>query len=99
MALKKITDSARGESCTVRLPGICNYDNNTVIFAHINGVRYGHGIGIKTQLGAYACSSCHDVLDGRTKRPDGMETDYLKLAHYEGVMETMTLMINSGVLK
>ncbi len=97
--MKKITDSARGESCSVRLPGICNYDNNTVVFAHINGVRFGHGIGIKTKLGAYACSSCHDALDGRTKRPDGIEIDDLKLAHYEGVMETMTRLFEKGIIK
>lgn len=56
--MSKITKSARGENCTVRLSGICNHNSDTVVFAHINGVRFGHGMGLKANdiHGAYACS-------------------------------------------
>ena len=96
--MSKITQSARNQSCTVRLPFICNHDNSTTVFAHINGVRFGHGVGIKTNFGAYACSSCHDVLDGRVKRPSDMTAADIKLAHYEAVIETMAILIDRGLV-
>ncbi len=94
----KITKSARGQNCTVRLLGVCNHNPETVVLAHINGVRFGHGVGIKTQLGAYACSACHDLVDMRTKLPPGMTWRDVKFAHYEGVMETFALLLKSGIL-
>lgn len=90
-AEKRITNSARGMDCAVRIPGICNFNNETTVFAHINGVRFGHGVGIKTKFGAYACSSCHDAIDGRLKT--SISNQELKLLHYEGVFETMTILI------
>lgn len=97
--MSKITESAKGESCTVRLPGVCNHNNDTVVFAHINSVRLGHGIGIKNKdiHGAYACSSCHDWIDGRVK--SHQDPNVIKLAHYEGVLETQLRLIEKGLIK
>ena len=89
--MSKVTASARGEDCAVRLPG-CSFDPATTVFAHISGVRFGHGMGIKTKLGAYACAKCHDLIDSRVKRPDGMTIQDVKIAHYEGVIETLIKM-------
>ncbi len=97
--MSKITDSARNQVCTVRLPGICNFDQSTTVFAHISGIRFGHGTGIKTKIGAYACSSCHALLDSREKRPEGMTKQDVKLAHYEGVIETMIKLEEQGLVK
>jgi len=91
-----ITKSANGESCTIRLPGVCTYDNSTTVFAHINGIRFGHGVGIKTKLGAYACCACHDYLDGRVK--NNFDKEYLKLAHLEGVIETLIRLEQKGLI-
>jgi hypothetical protein len=91
---KKIQASAQGETCTVRLP-CCNGNAETVVFAHINGVRFGHGMGRKTRWGAYACSSCHDEIDRRTIT---FELDYVKLAHYEGCFETQDRLVEKGLL-
>lgn len=97
--MSAITESARGEKCTVRIPFVCNHNPDTVVFAHINGIRFGHGAGIKTKLGAYACSACHDVLDGRVRRPQGMTKHDLLLAHYEGVLETLIRLFEKGLIK
>jgi len=95
--MSKITSSAKGKNCTIRIPGVCNHDSSTVVLAHINGVRFGHGTGIKTVLGAYACSSCHDLIDSRTK--SHMSKEYIKLAHYEGVLETLLIMQSEGLVQ
>jgi len=39
----KYTESARGQECQVRIPGICSHDPETVVFAHLNG----GGMGMK----------------------------------------------------
>jgi len=97
--MSAITKSARGESCAVRMPGVCNGNSETTVLAHISGVRFGHGVGKKVSdiHGAYCCSSCHDALDGRVKTPYSREG--LKLMHYEGVIETQLKLIDKGLLK
>lgn len=41
--MSKITQSAKGESCTVRIVGYCNGNNETTVLAHLNGIRFKHG--------------------------------------------------------
>ncbi len=94
--MSKITNSARGKDCTVRIPTVCNHNSETVVLAHISGVRHGHGTGQKVNdaFGAYACSSCHDAIDGRTLTQ--FRRTELKLMHLEGVLESQALMIKEG---
>ena len=96
--MSKITESARGENCTVRLPNVCNGNPETTVLAHINGIRFGHGVGHKASdiHGAYCCSSCHDVLDGRLR--SNFDKDFVKLAHYEGLIETQLKLIKKGLI-
>jgi hypothetical protein len=94
----KITKFARGRNCTIRLAGICNFNPETSVFCHISGIRFRKGIGNKVSdaLGAIGCSSCHDAIDGRIKTAySALE---LKLAHYEGVMETQLILLDEGLL-
>lgn len=63
--LKKWTQSAYMQPCSILIPGHCNGNPETTVFAHDNG----GGMGTKTDdwNGADMCSSCHDVFDGRVK--------------------------------
>lgn len=96
--MSKIRKSAQGENCTVRLPNVCNGNPETTVLAHINGVRFGHGVGRKVSdlHGAYCCSNCHDALDGRTHT--NFDKDFLKLAHLEAVIETQIKLIKKGLI-
>lgn len=71
----------------VRIPGICNYNTETTVLAHYRLAGYC-GIGLKPDddLGAWACSACHDAIDARTET--WTARDYLRLCHAEGVMRT-----------
>lgn len=57
---------AKGKDCQLRLLGICNFDPETTVLAHVRrgGVA---GIGQKPPdvVGIHACSTCHDAMDGR----------------------------------
>lgn len=68
---KKLRDSARGEECTINIPGVCNHNPETTVLAHY-GEPGEKGMGLKPDdiSGAFACSACHDVLDGRTWTTD-----------------------------
>ena len=91
----KIRESARGEQCMVRVPGVCNGDPDTTVLAHLNGA----GIGRKQEnhKGAYACSSCHSFLDGDYAQ-QGYSRGYRDLLHLEGVIRTQDRLVAKGLM-
>lgn len=99
--MSKITKSARGQECQVRIPGVCNHNSETVVFAHIGG----GGMGTKHPdcEGAYCCSSCHDVIDGRATLPKSIYIGdcitLVKLYHHEGAMKTRKILLDAGLIK
>lgn len=95
MKQDRYTRSARGQHCTVRLPGVCDDNTETTVLAHLNG----GGMGMKKSSihGAYSCAKCHDALDRRTWTD--FDRDFLNHAHLEGVIRTQAIMIRDGVLK
>ena len=84
MNLKKL---AEGKPCLVRLPG-CNGDPATTVLTHYRLAGYA-GMAIKPDdfaFGAWACSTCHDLVDGRVSSEHDRQT--LRLAHAEGCLRT-----------
>ena len=100
MSQDRITKSARGEECQIRFPGICNHNPETTIWAHANSLAAGKGVGKKslTLLGSYACSACHDLVDGRRPRPEGWMPTDVRLAFYEGHERSMVILERKGLL-
>ena len=95
MSLRK---EARGRGCTVRIPGVCNFNSETTVLAHIR-IAGVSGMGLKSPdlLGAWACSACHDEVDGRTHK-SGMTRDELRLAHYDGMVRTICQLDKEGLV-
>ena len=89
--MSKLRESARGQDCLVRLPGVCNRNPETVILAHLGG----GGMALKKRdiHGAFCCSSCHDEIDRRTRLFD---KDYAELAHRQGVERTIDYWLDNG---
>lgn len=94
--MSKITKSAKGEDCQIRIPGKCNFNPETTVFCHVGGA----GMGIKSNdiHGAYGCSSCHDIVDGRTKLDRWTSDLYKEVWFYEGVMRTQLILIEKGLI-
>lgn len=89
---KKITQSARGESCTFRIPGVCNGDNETVVFCHAPSPDKGMGTKSDDFWGAYGCSACHGDMDIYTPFEVG---DVWMRAIYE----TQKRLIEKGIIE
>ena len=95
--MNKLRQSAKGQECLVRIPGVCNRRTETVVLAHLSGG--GMGMKVSDLHGAFCCSSCHDLLDGRVSRSShGYEGDMLKLMHYEGVKRTQEYWLAFGYI-
>lgn len=94
--MSKIRKSARGEECAVRIPGVCNFDPDTTVLAHLNG----GGMGMKHLdiHGAYSCSACHDEYDGRVKSLLHSK-DEIELYFLEGMVRTQIKLLKKGLIK
>ncbi len=98
--MSKITQSANGQDCQIRIPGVCNGDNRTVVWCHANGLLSGRGFGLKSPdpLGAYGCSSCHDAYDRRSN-PAGLDYREIRMCFYEGHIRSLILLIENELIK
>jgi len=97
---QSLRDSANVEDCTLRIFAVCNHDNATTVLAHWPGLDGGRGMGMKSidLASAYACSSCHDVLDGRRPRPPGISYDSIMLDFLSGHMRTLVRFVQKGLV-
>lgn len=88
--MTNLRELARGQDCTIRIPGVCNHNTATTVLAHYRlAGTCGTGIKPPDELGAWACSSCHDFVDGRINGGI-ITTEMMRIRwHAEGVMRTL----------
>ena len=69
--MSKLRKSAKMQQCTLQIPGVCNYDIETTVLAHLPDETGTGKMGGKSDdwIACFACSDCHDVIDGRVKDP------------------------------
>ena len=92
--MSKIRESARGECCSLRL-GQCS-SNETVVLAHI-GKHRGMGIKCADYMGVYACSNCHDIIDGRIK--SDYSRDELNTEKLRALEETLSKLVQKNLIQ
>lgn len=93
-----LRQSAKGQTCTVRLPGFCNHNAATTVLAHLPGGGSGTGTKGDDTHAAYACSDCHDFIDRRRQSKELSGAIVLD-AMLRGLAETHHRMIEAGLLK
>lgn len=88
---------AKGKPCMVRVPGWCNHEPETTVLAHYRLVGYS-GIGMKNHdiMAAFACSTCHALVDGQQKSELSRSQRQLFLC--EGVMRTQAYLLERGII-
>ena len=94
--MSKLTKEAKGRECQVRLP-CCNHNPETTVLAHYR-LAGTCGVGMKPNdlQGAWACSACHDEIDRRTRL---FEHEFVRLAHAEGVIRTIDILVREENIK
>lgn len=88
MKSKKIRESARGESCSLRVSPKCQ-DGETVVLCHLNSNYRGVGIKSPEIFAVYGCYWCHQELDASRVGAD----DQLR-----ALMETQMKLVNKGLI-
>lgn len=98
--LTPIQKSAKDEECTIRLPGVCNFRTDTTVLCHSNLLEDGKGKGIKApdDKAAYGCCDCHDVVDGRRPRPEGMSYELMLSLFKEAQEQTRRILKRKGLI-
>jgi Putative nuclease YbcO len=99
--MSKITKFAQDKDCTLRIPGVCNFNPQTSVWMHPIGLSSGRGMGLKANdaLGAIGCSNCHDVYDRRVPLPKHLTRAEIELAFHSGHQQTLLLLIEAGLVK
>ena len=95
-----IRDSARGEACTVRLPGICANDPDATIWSHARWLDAGKGGSTKALdlAGAYACTACDATYDGQRKPPPGYTREDVDRDWCMGHFRSLLRLAQKGLL-
>ena len=95
---KKLRDSARGEDCTLQIHPYCNGNPETVVLCHLSTPN-NSGMGIKPPdwFAVYACSDCHDIIDGRTWK--GFTEEEKMVFESNALFRTWQRMIEKGLIK
>lgn len=67
---KAIRNAARDELCTLQIVGACQGGTETTVLAHLPDESHGMSRKSDDISSAFACASCHDVIDGRRRWPE-----------------------------
>ena len=103
MKKDELRKAARGKSCQVRIALECGYfcaSSDTTVLAHLSmpGLK-GIARKVPDLLGAWACDTCHGLIDGRLKPRNPIDRKTLQLWHHEGVARTIAELIKEGVIE
>jgi hypothetical protein len=95
--MSKIRKAAKGQDCTINLYPWCNDNPETTVLCHAPSDDKGMGLKSPDHWGAFGCSTCHDIADGRMKVDLGSEEIYR--CHIRGVFRTQKILIGMGLIK
>ena len=96
MANSVLRQSAKGQDCNIQIPTACNRNPETTVLCHLGGA----GVGLKMPdiLAAFGCSSCHDLVDGRTKTILHSNLQ-IKLMFFMGIIRTIQYWWDAGYIQ
>lgn len=94
---KKYQQAAKGQTCTLHVPGVCKGNRKTVVLCHLESRKKGWGNKSPDFLGVDACNRCHDWLDRR--RFKGIMEEERDTIILNALKETLMRRNNQGILK
>lgn len=94
---KALRDSARGQCCTLQIPGICNGNPETTVLCHLPSNTHGMGYKSDDYWAVFGCSSCHDAIDGRI--PYDWRPGELNELLFYGLHRTISIWVGCALLE
>ena len=96
--MSKITKSANGEDCQVRIIGVCTFDPAMTIWSHCRHGAAGKGKAIKALdiAGAYACTACDAAYD-QLQGVSHMSREQVDLDWFMGHMRSLVILNRKGL--
>lgn len=88
----KLRKSAKGQPCTFRLEGICNFNPATSVLCHIPCGMRGTAHKGPDVVAAIGCSACHQALDQEPWKVDGNDI-------VRALAETWMYWLRTGLIK
>ena len=96
MKLSKIRKSARGRDCTLQIYPYCNQNPETTVLCHAPSEDKGLAVKSPDWWGAYGCSACHDIVDGRKKT--NLSSEEISRCFHRGIYRTLKILIREGLI-
>jgi hypothetical protein len=90
--------SAKGQSCTIRLPGVCLGTTDTTVLCHLPGHAGGMGTKEHDLHAAYGCRACHDCIDRHEHARHGLTDAIVLDAMLRALSETQERMVRAGLI-
>lgn len=97
--MSRITASANGEDCQVRIVGVCKGDPAYTIWSHCRHGAAGKGKAIKAidVAGAYACTACDAAYD-QLQGVQHMTREEVDLDWFMGHMRSLVILSQKGLI-
>lgn len=89
----KLRNSARGQTCTLQIAGICCYDPDRTVLCHIRDESKGMGNKAADWSACFGCDRCHEAID-QHRLPIAEERFYLLRA----LQRTWEIWIAKGLI-
>lgn len=97
---KKLTDAAKGQQCTLQIPGVCQGGTETTVACHSPLGEDRNGTKAPDFCIAFGCMACHDVLDRRKRAgAQHLTEDDQRYYFHRGLMRTLGSLFEKGILK
>lgn len=95
-----IRDSAKGEECTVRIPGVCRGGTEHTIWSHAPLGAAGKGLGLKALdlAGAYCCTACDACVDQAAGRGFDVSREMVLNDWFMGHMRSLVILKQKGLV-
>lgn len=93
---KKLRDAAKGKQCTVQLMGVCTFNPETVVLAHLPSETHGMAYKSDDIFAVDCCSACHDAIDGRT--PYSFEPGVKEMTLLQALHRTLMRRVCEGLI-
>ncbi len=93
---RRYLDASRGQPCTLNITGVCNHHQETTVAAHVRDESFGMAQKADDISVVDACSSCHDVFDGRTHAP--LSREEWEFYARRGLQRTLRNRVERGIV-